>query len=84
MREAPDALRVAYLTGLEDEIGNARWRLSEALRRMSDHETPRLQALVAIASVTLDSLEAERDRAQDGGRLSEPEAMKVADYLTGT
>jgi hypothetical protein len=72
-----EALREQYLVAIEQEIVSGRRRLSEARHRGGDRESRRAEAVAAVADVTLDWLEAERDRLRAGGAFDEAAARRL-------
>jgi hypothetical protein len=72
-----EALREQYLAALEHEITSARGRLSTAREGLGLDAPPRTQAIAAVAEVTLEWLETERDRLRAGGAFDEDAARRL-------
>jgi hypothetical protein len=70
-----ETLREQYLAAIEHEITDGRSRLNEA-RRHGRNASKRGRALAAISDVTLDWLEAERDRVRAGEAFDEEAARR--------
>jgi hypothetical protein len=62
---------------IEHEIASGRRRLAEGRDREGHGGSSRADAVAAIADVTLDWLEAERDRLLAGGTFDEAEARRL-------
>ena len=72
-----EALREQYLAALEHEIVSARSRLDAARDVLGPDAPPRAEAVAAVADVTLEWLEEERDRLRVGGAFDEAEARRL-------
>lgn len=69
-----EALREQYLAAIDHEIAEGRARLGRARNALDDDAPRRAKTLAAISNVTLDWLEAERDRIRAGHAFDEEAA----------
>jgi hypothetical protein len=72
-------LREDFLAAIEREIADGQRRLGDAREHLDEAAPRRVQALTAIADVTLESLIAERDRLRAGAPFDEDAARRFLD-----